>query len=178
MLISILAVILAATGACAQNETSTGMLAYSTAHRLPRMAAFIEDTGSYRPEHMNNINVSAVRDFIKRFHEPDSARWFKLKDASLIVRFDKPGIAFRVAYNRQGDWIYTMQTYREKQMPRDIRAIVKSKWYDYSITQVHEIEHFEATGSIYLVYIKDDTCWKILRVCNGEMEVLETINKR
>src|SRR5882757_932215 len=102
MLISILAVLLAATGARAQSNSPAGILAYSTANRLPGMASRIEDSGFYRPEYMNNINVSAVRDFVKRFHEPDSARWFKLKDASLFVKFKRPGTVFRVAYNPRG----------------------------------------------------------------------------
>ena len=179
MLISILVVLLsAATGACAQSNSPAEILVYSTANRFPGMTSRTEDSGFFRPGYMNNINVSAVRDFVKRFHEPDSVRWFKLKDESLIVRFDKPGIAFRVAYNRQGGWIYTIQTYHEKQMPRDTRAIVKSTYYDYSITQVDEIDHIDAAGTVYIVYIKDDTSWKTLRVCNGEMDELNTLYKK
>lgn len=178
MLISILAVLLfAATGASAQSNSPAGILAYSTANRLPGMTSRIEDSGFFRPEYMNNINVSAVRDFVKRFHEPDSARWFKLKDASLFVKFKRPDTVFRVAYNPRGSWIYTIQTYHEKQMPRDIRAIVKSTYYDYSITQVDEIDHIDAAGTVYIVYVKDDTSWKTLRVCNGEMDVLNTLYK-
>ena len=179
MLMSILAILLsAATGACAQSNSPAGILAYSTANRLPGMTSRIEDSGFFRPGYMNNINVSAVRDFVKRFHEPDSARWFKLKDASLIAKFERSDRTFRVAYNRLGGWIYTIQTYHEKQMPRDIRAIVKSTYYDYSITQVDEIDHIEAAGTVYIVYINDDTSWKTLRVCNGEMDVLSTLYKK
>jgi len=142
------------------------------------MASRIEDFGFYRPEYMNNINVSAVRDFVKRCHEPGGARWYKLKDASLVVKFERPDTAFRVAYNRRGGWIYTIRTYHEKQMPRDIRALVKSTYYDYTITQVDEIDHTEAAGTIYIVSIKDDVSWKTLRVCNGEMDVLNTFYKK
>ena len=173
-----LAVLLATAGACAQNDSPTRVLNYATAVRLPGVAKRVDDSNFLKPEYINNINVSAVRDFVKRFHEQDNARWYKLKDASLLVKFDRPDTAFRVAYNTKGSWIYTLQTYHEKQMPRDVRALVKSTYYDYSITQVEEIDHVDGVSTVYIVHVKDDSSWKTLRVCNGEMDVLETLYKK
>jgi len=176
--LNLLAVLLAATGAFAQNDSPARVLNYATAVRMPGTASRVDDSNFLKPEYINNINVSAVRDFVKRFHDQDNARWFKLKDASLIVKFDRPDVGFRVAYSSKGSWVYTLQTYHEKQMPRDVRATVKSTYYDYSITQVEEIDHTDGAGIVYIVHVKDDASWKTLRVCNGEMDVLETLYKK
>jgi len=176
--LNLFAALFAATGAFAQNDSPARVLNYATAVRLPGKASRVDDSNFLKPEYINNINVSAVRDFVKRFHDQDNARWFKLKDASLIVKFERPDIGFRVAYSSKGSWIYTLQSYHEKQMPRDVRATVKSTYYDYSITQVEEIDHVDGVATVYIVHVKDDESWKTLRVCNGEMDVLETLYKK
>ncbi|HEY4151540.1 MAG TPA: hypothetical protein VGM41_21525, partial [Chitinophagaceae bacterium] len=143
--------------ACAQNNGHIQSLGHIASYRTPGKVLRVDSSSSIlKPEYINNIDVSAVRDFMKRFKDPAGARWYKMPDGDLLVKFEVPDIAYRVAYTGRGSWIYTIQTYYEKKMPRDIRGIVKSVYYDYSITQVEEIEHTDATGTVYLVHLKDD----------------------
>jgi hypothetical protein len=167
--------------ACAQNNGHTQAMSYTASYRTPAKVVRVDSSSAatvLKPELLNNINVSAVRDFVARFHEPADARWYKMQDNSYQVKFEVPGIAYRVAYTSRGNWVYSIQTYYEPQLRRDIRGIVKSVYYDYSIVQVEEIDHTEAVATTYIVHLKDDKGWKIVRVCNGEMDLLETINKR
>src|SRR5882724_7005622 len=128
--------------ACAQNNGHTQTLNYAAAYRTPGRPMRVDSSSTasspsvLKPEFINNINVSAVRDFVGRYKDPANARWYKLQDGSLIVKFEKPDIAWRVAYTPGGTWIYSIQTYNEKKMAKDIRGIVKSVYYDYSIMQV------------------------------------------
>jgi hypothetical protein len=53
---------------------------------------------------------------------------------------------------------------------------VKSNYYDYTITVVQEITLHSQT--IYLVHMQDETTWKVLKVADGEMSIIEDFNKR
>lgn len=172
------AILVAGMGLRAQDNGHARVASYATTLRVPGTANRVDDSNFLKPEFINNINVSAVRDFLKRFNEQPNARWYKMKDGSLMVKFEKPDDAYRVAYTSRGNWIYTIQTYYEKKLPRDVRAIVKSTYYDYAITQVEEIAHSDAEGTIYIVHLKDDVSWKTVRVCNGEMDEMETLYKK
>jgi len=172
------AILVATLGSTAQEQNHVRVASYATTLRVPGTASRVDDSNYLKPEFINNINVSAVRDFIRRFSEQTNARWYKMKDASLMVKFEVPDIAYRVAYTSRGSWIYTIQTYYEKKLARDVRAIVKSTYYDYAITQVEEIDHIDGAGLVYIVHLKDDVCWKTVRVCNGQMDELETLYKK
>lgn len=172
------AILIAVLGTHAQDNGHVRVASYATTIRVPGSASRVDDSNFLKPEYINNINVSAVRDFIKRFTEQPNARWYKMKDASLLVKFEVPDIAYRVAYSSRGNWIYTIQTYYEKKLARDVRAIVKSTYYDFSITQVEEIDHVDGAGKVYIVHLKDDNCWKTVRLCNGEMDEMETLYKK
>jgi len=176
--LSLTAILVAAMSVSAQDSGHAHLASYTTVLPVPGTANRVDDSNYLKPEFINNLNVSAVRDFVKRFNDPDNARWYKMKDGSLLVKFDLPGRAFRVIYDVRGSWIYSIQTYHEKQMLRDVRAIVKSTYYDYSITQVEEINHVEGAGIVYIVHLADDTSYKTVRVCNGEMDELETLYKK
>src|SRR3954471_7857880 len=98
------AMIVATLGGYAQQRSHVSVASYTTtALRVPGTASRVDDSNYLKPEFINNINVSAVRDFIKRFSEQSTARWFKMKDASLMVKFDAPGIAYRVTYTSRGN---------------------------------------------------------------------------
>ncbi|HMI63045.1 MAG TPA: hypothetical protein VK518_19140, partial [Puia sp.] len=64
----------------------------------------------------------------------------------------------------------------EKQLPRDVRAIVKSTYYDFVITLVRIIEIPD--HMVYLVHMEDENSIKIVRVSEEyEMDVLEEFTK-
>ena len=176
--LTLFATFVAVSGVYAQDNGQARVASYATAIRVPGSANRVDDSNFLKPEYINNINVTAVRDFVNRFKEQTDARWYKLKDASLLVKFEVPDISYRVAYSSRGNWVYTIQTYYEKKLPRDVRAIVKSTYYDYSITQVEEIDHADGAGKVYIVHLKDDICWKTVRVYNGEMDLMETLYKK
>jgi hypothetical protein len=61
-------------------------------------------------------------------------------------------------------------------MPRDVRAMVKSQYYDYTITLVEEIiEPFKPL--VYVVHLEDVETLKNIRVSEREMEVMDEYKK-
>jgi len=167
-----------AMGATAQSDAHTQLPDYAVASPLPGTVAGADDSAFRRPEYINNINVSAIRDFMRRFKEPVNTRWFNIHGKGFIARFEQPGVTCRVSYTIRGQWVYTIRCYHEKQMPHNIRHLVKSTYYDYSITGIDEVEQYNLSNLVYVIYLEDDTSYTTLRVCDGEMDVMETLTKR
>jgi hypothetical protein len=156
-----------AVGSRANAQTTKNISYLSDAKSLEKALALYDPNAA--------VNTKAMRDFKKTYPHIESEKWFSFKDG-FAAKFTEDGIQRMVTYNRIGDWLYTIAYYEEKQLPEDIRALVKSSYYDYTITVVQEITARQQT--IYLVHMQDANTWKTVRVADGEMSVVEDFNKK
>ena len=125
--------------------------------------------------YINSISTKAARDFVERYPNVDNARWFVVKNG-FIVRFLLDSLDTRTAYDLRGSWVYTIKVYGEAKMPRSVRHQVKGTYYDFTITQIEEIDR-PNEPRIYLVHMYDATHWKNVQVRDGEMKVVEEFRK-
>jgi len=121
--------------------------------------------------HPNNIHIRAVRDFLKRYKDVPDAEWVVI-DEGFVVKYAGNGRRCRTVYNKNGLYLYTIRQYAEALMPRDVRAIVKSRYYDYIITLIEEIER-PSTPIVYVVHIEDATTLKNVQVSEGAIEIMD-----
>ncbi|MDQ6763710.1 MAG: hypothetical protein M3015_13930 [Bacteroidota bacterium] len=128
-------------------------------------------------DYRNTINIHAVRKFVRDFKNAKNVVWIKANDG-YVARFINDSIHITVAYDLRGSWTYTLKKYAENKMPVDVRAMVKSTYFDYAITEVTEIKiPEESENIIYRVLIKYADNFKILQIRNKEMEVVSDYTK-
>jgi hypothetical protein len=125
---------------------------------------------------INKVHVRAMRDFLKRDEAAANADWNVVESGYVVKYTGKNNSKCRTVYNSRGEFVYTIRQYYENVMPRDVRGIVKSQYYDYAITVIEEIEE-RMKPLVYIVHLEDSTTLKNVRVCDREMEVLEEYNK-
>jgi hypothetical protein len=125
---------------------------------------------------INKIHVRAMRDFLKRDKAAANADWMLVETGYVVKYTGKNNSRCRTVYNSRGEFAYTIRQYYENVMPRDVRGMVKSQYYDYTITLVEEIEE-RMKPLVYVVHLEDSTTLKNVRVCEREMEVVEEYNK-
>lgn len=123
---------------------------------------------------LSTVNVKALKDFQKAF-KGANASWYKANDGGYIAGFKTGAVKNIVAYNAKGQWHHTILYYDEKQLPKGVRATVKSTYYDYNITGVSEV-HFN-DQVVYMIIIEDETSIKTLRISDGEMEEVRELKK-
>jgi hypothetical protein len=121
---------------------------------------------------INKIHVKAMRDFLKRNKTATNADWMVVENGFVVKYTDKNNSHCRTVYNSRGEFAYTVRQYFESNMLRDVRALVKSQYYDYTITLVEEIEQ-PLKPLVYVVHMEDATTLKNVRVSEREMEVIE-----
>lgn len=134
------------------------------------------DTGvivhySGSPLRMNEIKIRAARHFEKQYHVGNE-KWYKLDDGFVALFGDHSSIN-RVYYDGQGRFQFTVKNYEEKDMPGEVRKLIKSKYIGYKITLVTEIISDEKT--IYQVHIKDEHTVKTIQVWDSQMKLIEDL---
>ena len=124
---------------------------------------------------VSELTSKTVRNFWRLFGDSKNENWFHLENGYL-AEFAENGKHYRAFFDRKGDWIYTVKQYSEKELPKDVRAEVRSTYYDYAIGHVTEVN--QAQLVVYLVHIEDAQEWKTIRVAaDGEMEAVEEFVK-
>lgn len=132
-------------------------------------------TARPKNQYLNDVNVRAMRDFVSRYGDAEDAVWHQT-NTSYVAVFARDSVQYRVIYSNHGEFSYTMKYYEEKKMALNIRAQVKSIYYDYKIFIVQEIE-MPDRPTIYIINLQGDTDWKKVKLCQGEMEVMEEFKK-
>jgi hypothetical protein len=120
-------------------------------------------------------NTKAERNFTKTYKNATDVQWYPLNDGRLMVRFFDNDIQTKIFYSRKGSNVAMIRYYTEDKLPNDVRHPVKTTYYDFNIFLVIEVTVGQQTA--YLVKIEDKTCTKTIRVMNGEMGVIEEIEK-
>ena len=164
----------------AQAQSSIGPVAFhetKTFHSSVRHVADLAKRVSIlndAPEG-KDFNSKAIRDFQTRFQKVDNATWFS-DQHGFVSYFIKNGYGNRAFYDTKGRWQFSLILYGEDQLPVDLRASVKAKYFDLAITLIEEVQ--TNSGMVYIVHLEDKSNLKILRLSNdAEMEILQEITK-
>ena len=117
----------------------------------------------------NDINVNALRHFVRNFNDTSNEKWFAAPHM-VVALFSHQGIDYRVDYNkRNGNWIETFRTYDEAEMSPDLKQSVKSSYHEYTIFQVQEIEQ-PLHPLNYIVHLQGKSKLINLWIYNGQIE--------
>jgi Zn/Cd-binding protein ZinT len=125
-------------------------------------------------DNKNSIKPKALHDFTKTFKNVSNEDWYLIKNG-YMAKFENQDILYRVLYNKKGKWAATYSYYNEGQLSAGLRNLIKSTWYNATITQVTEVKY--GGKAAYLINIEDNTSIKTIKVVNDEMEVYQEIIK-
>jgi len=124
--------------------------------------------------YVNEVNKKAMHDFKKSFKDVSNEKWYSIRNG-FLVEFSLNSSRNRVVYDKKGNWRFTVSYYDEKNLPAEIRAIVKPVYYDYTISRVEEVHADDQI--IYIVHVQNNSSLKTLRVCEGQMDLIEDFHK-
>jgi hypothetical protein len=117
-------------------------------------------SGNFLPD-VKDVKARALSDFQIRFQDVTSVQWFSDHNGYTSY-FTKDGLSNRVFYDKNGRWMYSVLFKTEDKLPKDVRASIKSVYYDWKINVIEEVQSVEGKG--YLVYLEDKANIQILRV--------------
>jgi hypothetical protein len=118
--------------------------------------------------------VRAARDFWERAGDQNNAQWYKTA-TGYLAEYYEGATQVHYLYDHKGNFSYSLLTYTEKEMPAEVRHLVRSHYYDFTIGWVKEVN--EAKTRAYVVHIEDAVSWKDLVIQDGEIRVLHAYCK-
>ncbi|HEY4111688.1 hypothetical protein [Puia sp.] len=118
--------------------------------------------------------TKASRDFLQRAGDQKNEQWYK-ESVGYEAEFTDGPVKASYRYDKKGNWLFSILTYGEKNMPEAVRRLVRSTWYDFNIGWVKELH--EAQSVVYVVYIDNAKAWKEVAVQDGETRVLKEFCK-
>jgi Putative beta-lactamase-inhibitor-like, PepSY-like len=140
--------------------------------------AFFKEPASKNSSHVakeTRVSARVMRDFLKSYKNVSDEKWIELRDA-FVALFNLDEIDYQVAYAKNGNWIRTIRSYQENNLPQDVRHMVKSTYYDYDINLVQEIEK-PRDPLVYIIQLIGNTEIIKLIVCDGEITRLQKFRK-
>ena len=79
------------------------------------------------------------------------------------------------SYNTKGRTEYTLKYYDESKIPTEVRHLVKSTYYDYTIVIATEVVRNENVS--YLIKMQNEKEFLTVKFDNGELSVFERTTK-
>jgi hypothetical protein len=139
--------------------------------------AQVSDASTVLNIHATGVDASAARasrDFWQRAGDQKSEQWYRAA-TGLLAEYSEGPVKAIYYYDKKGNWKYNILTYGEDKMPEDVRALVRSTWYDFGISWVKEVH--QAQSVVYVVHIDNNKAWKEIAVQDGESQVLKEFCK-
>ena len=125
----------------------------------------------------DNISRKALKDFANTYRNVTDEKWIQVNDG-FIVRFNSEGIKTNISYDKKGNWVASIKNYGEENLLHDIRHIVKSSYYDYTILGIQEVETIDSYGvPTYIVSMENKKQIKVVRIYEGNMEAWKEFNR-
>ncbi len=123
----------------------------------------------------NLIASRAIRNFSKDFKNATDVRWILSDGGGYIAKFIYKGVNCRADYDYKGHCLTSYKYYNEDKLPREVRHLVKSNYFDFNIYRVAEL--FISNKIVYVVTLESNESWMKISVIDGEMAIMEKFRK-
>jgi hypothetical protein len=81
-----------------------------------------------------------------------------------------------IAYDKKGNWVYTIQYYNTDNLDKNIVDKVRNDYNDYGVTAIQKIEQ-PGADPVYVVNLENKTSIKIVRLANDHVELIKDLIK-
>ncbi len=117
----------------------------------------------------------ALKNFNEQFKSAVNATINPSEDG-FIVRAEIDGHKITSAYNKRGNWVYTINGYSVTSLDKNIMEIAMPGYTNYFITAMEKVDQ-PGDNSVYIVHIEGSKSFKTLRVSNNVVELVEDFTK-
>ena len=120
------------------------------------------------------VSLKVNRAFMQMFKDASHARWYKIHERFLVL-FIQNDQENHAVFTKNGQLVYHIAYGTEKNLPTEIRHIVKTKYYDQTITRVLKVKQDDR--NIWVIYLEDPKDLVMVRVEDMELEETQRFQK-
>ena len=123
----------------------------------------------------NNVGAKVNKAFSRRFPKASNMKWYQL-DKQFLVKFIEKDQENRALFSRNGYMVYHIRYGDEQHLPKDVRTLVKSNYFDQTITRVIQVN--QDNRNIWVVSMEDPKDYIWVRVEDMGLEETQRIEKQ
>jgi len=154
------------TYAFRDNASGRWNVATDTNALTPNSISAANGTIQNKELRVNNIAISARRNFMRSFKDVQNAEWHTIKDG-YSAYFNQEGSTVEIRYSKDGRWLCNIRTCYEDQLIPSIKNLVKSKYKNYTVVIVQEYE--SNNGTVWIVSLDSKSEQILVRVEEDEI---------
>lgn len=102
-----------------------------------------------------DVPAEVQSNFEKKYPGENDPDWEKDKNGNFESTFKIDGKHYRADFKPDGSWVETESSIDKKDLPEAIMKVLKSKFDDFDIVEIEEVQH-HSKGFFYDVEIKKD----------------------
>jgi hypothetical protein len=125
---------------------------------------------------VTEVNIRAMRDFSRTFKNAPETKWFK-SDKGYFASFSENGVNTKIVYDIKGHRTYSIISYPESRLNRQVRTRVKSVYFEATIIGVHQFEFDNKT--VHVIKMLDQNSKPMtLAVTDEQIQDITTHDKK
>ena len=117
----------------------------------------------------------AVKNFTSQF-ETVSDPSVILEKQGMILQSSVDDHAVTSAYDRKGNWVYTIKFYPTENLAGNIVKIVNDHYTNYFITKMEKVDQ-PGKATVFVVHMQNQDSFKTLRVVSKDVELIQDFKK-
>jgi hypothetical protein len=122
----------------------------------------------------SNVSAKVNKAFSQYFKDATHLRWYEI-DKKFLVKFIQNDQENRALFTGKGQLVYHISYGIEKHLPADVRHLIKSNYYDQSITRVLKVN--QEQRNIWVISLEDVKEHIMVRVEDMELEETQRMQK-
>ena len=121
-------------------------------------------------------NQKAIKEFNRQFKDLNPT--ISTSTNGFILQSAADGHKITSAYDKKGNWVYTITNYPTENLSKEIIDIVEAGYnsYGYSITTMKKIDQ-PGRETVYIVNMNNRDSFKVVGVSNNDVEVIHDFKK-
>lgn len=121
-----------------------------------------------------NVTKAVTKSFEESFKDATNTQWYKL-NKKYMADFMTKDQQNRALFEKNGAIVYHLTYGFEKDLPDDVRKLVKSNYVDYNITRAINVQ--QENRNIWVINIEDSKKIILVRVEEGGLEEVGNYDK-
>jgi len=126
-------------------------------------------------EQSKTVRKKVIDAFTTEFGNAAEQNWTILNNNAFLNRFKVGDNIVNTLFDRNGKLVYTITYGTEKNIPAEVRKIIRSEYFDYSIITAIQVK--EDNREIWVIKMDSISKQIVVRVEDREMEEVQKFNK-